>query len=140
MKNKCYENRKHCEKRRKHLLQAISAFPLHFLSCKRSNVRLCLRNKIFESWQVSFFHVFYPAFILNSLGKGYVLSKNARDEGAEGYYGQLRLVMLYSCFNPLPRDFILTLSQTTNVRLPNSKTLQTPILNLVKIVERSPKV
>ena len=32
---------------------------------------------------------------------------NANDEGAEGYYGQLWLVMLYSCFEPLPHDFIL---------------------------------
>ena len=118
MKNKCSKNRKHCEKRRNHLLQAISAFPLHFSCfCKRSNAALYSSNKIVESRQVSFFHVFYPAFILNSLGKGYVLSMNASDEGAEGYYGQLRLVMFYSCFKPLPHDFILTISQTTNVRL-----------------------
>ena len=65
------------------------------------------RNKIVEFRQVSFFHAFYAAFILNSLGKGYVLSMNANDEGAEGYYRQLRLVMLYSCFEPLPHNFIL---------------------------------
>ena len=44
----------------------------------------CLRNKIVEFRQVSFFHAFYPAFILNSLAKGYVLSMNANDEGVEG--------------------------------------------------------
>ena len=155
MKNKCYKNRKHCEKRRNHLLQAISAFPLHFpfffffCFCKRSIVRknmvrkgeitynkqfllylyiflffffrkrsnAGLRNKIVEFRQVSFFHVCFQVFILYSLRKGYVLSMNGSDEGAEGYYGQLRLVMLYSCFKPLPHDFNLTLSQTTNVRL-----------------------
>ena len=67
----------------------------------------CLRNKIVEFRQVSFFHAFYPAFILNSLAKGYVLSMNANDEGVEGYYGQLQLVMLYSCFKPLPHNLIL---------------------------------
>ena len=67
----------------------------------------CLRNKIVEFRQVSFFHTFYPAFILNSLAKGYVLSMNANDEGLEGYYGQLQLVMLYSFFKPLPHNFIL---------------------------------
>ena len=30
----------------------------------------CLRNKIVEFQQVSFFHAFYPAFILNFFGKG----------------------------------------------------------------------
>ena len=66
----------------------------------------CLRNKIVEFRQVSFFHAFYPAFISNSLAKAYVLSMNANDEGVEGYYGQLQLVMLYSCFKPLPHNFI----------------------------------
>ena len=37
-------------------------------------MRLCIRNKIVKSRQVSFFHAFYPGFILDSLGKGYVLS------------------------------------------------------------------
>ena len=98
----CYKKRKHCEKRRNLLFLYIFLF---FFFCKRSNVGVVF--KIVEFRQVSFFHAFYPAFILNSLAKGYVLSMNANDEGAEGYYGQPRLVMLYSCFKPLPHNFIL---------------------------------
>ena len=40
------------------------------------------------------------------MGKGCVLLMNAY-EGAGGYYGQLRLVILYSCFKLLLHDFIL---------------------------------
>ena len=145
MKNKCYKNGKHCEKRRNCVLQAISGFPFSFslppplfffffFFFKRSIVRKnivrkgeitynkqfllsVLGIKLLNSGKSAFSMFFFPAFILYSLRKGYVLSMNGSDEGAEVYYGQLQLVMLYCCFKPLPHDFILTLSQTTNVRL-----------------------
>ena len=100
----CYKKRKHCKKRRNLLFLYIFLF---FSFAKGQMWGSRLRSKIVEFRQVSFFHAFYPVFILNSLAKGYVLSINANDEGAEGYYGQLRLVMLYSCFKPLPHNFIL---------------------------------
>ena len=103
----CYKKRKHCKKRRNLLFLYIFLFFFFFSFAKGQMWWSCLRNKIVEFRQVSFFHAFYPAFISNSLAKGYVLSMNANDEGVEGYYGQLQLVMLYSCFKPLPHNFIL---------------------------------